>query len=122
MFAILAGIVGLIAVGCLVAYAVVVTIKWLKNKISEKLAKRNVKKVAVADLEELINECDNTVSLNDLNDLVDKGYTHLTAEVGYDGEVISGGVEAIKDESDSVDRDVKELINRTNQGMVIVEA
>ncbi|MCI8985014.1 MAG: hypothetical protein HFI60_03545 [Lachnospiraceae bacterium] len=122
MFAILAGIVGLIAVGCLIAYAVVVTIKWLRNKISEKLAKRNVKKVAVADLEELINECDNTVSLSALNDLVDNGYTHLTAEVGYGGEVVSESVEVIKDASDSTDQDVKELINRTKQGMIIVEA
>lgn len=120
MFALLAGIVGLIALGCLVAYAVVVTFKWLRNRITEKLAKRNVKKVAVADLEELINECDNTVSLNDLNDLVDKGYTHMMADVGYDGKIV-GDVEIIQDESDSVDRDVKELLNRTKQGMVLVE-
>ena len=121
MWVLLAGIVGLIALGCLVAYAVVLTIKWLKNKISEKLAKKNVKKVAVADLEELINECDNTVSLSNLNDLVDEGYTHLMADVGYDGKIV-GEVEIIKDESDSIDRDVEELINRTKQGMVIVEA
>lgn len=118
---ILLGIIGLVAAGCLIAYAVVVTIKWLRNKISEKLAKRNVKKVAVADLEELINECDNTVSLNDLDDLVDQGYTHLMAEVGYDGNIV-GDVEAIKDENDSIDSDVKELINRTKQGMIVVEA
>lgn len=120
MFGLLAGIVGLIALGCIVAYVVVLTIKWLRNKIKEKLAKRNVKKVAVADLEELIEECDNTVSLNELNDLVDKGYTHLMVDVGYDGKIV-GDVEVIKDENDSIDRDVEELLNRTNQGMVIVE-
>lgn len=120
MFGLLGGIVGLIALGCIVAYVVVLTIKWLRNKIKEKLAKRNVKKVAVADLEELIEECDNTVSLNDLNDLVDKGYTHLMVDVGYDGKIV-GDVEVIKDENDSIDRDVEELLNRTNQGMVIVE-
>lgn len=120
MFRLLAGIVGLIALGCIVAYVVVLTIKWLRNKIKEKLAKRNVKKVAVADLEELIEECDNTVSLNELNDLVDKGYTHLMVDVGYDGKIV-GDVEVIKDENDSIDRDVEELLNRTNQGMVIVE-
>ncbi len=120
MMTILAGLIGLIALGCLVAYAVVVTFKWLKNKIKEKLARKNVKKVAVADLEELINECDNTVSLSSLNDLVDEGYTHMMADVGYDGKIV-GEVEVIKDQNDTVDRDVDELINRTRQGMVIVE-
>ena len=120
MFGLLAGIVGLIALGCLVAYAIVLTIKWLRNKIKEKLAKKNVKKVAVADLEKLIEECDNTVSLNELDDLVDEGYTHLAVEVGHDGKVV-GDVEVIKDENESIDRDVEELLNRTNQGMVIVE-
>lgn len=120
MFALIAGIVGLIAIGCLVAYAVVLTIKWLRNKIAEKLAKKNVKKVAVADLEDLINECDNTVSLKELDNLVDEGYTHMTAEVGYDGKIV-GDVEVIRDKNDTVDRDVEELLNRTNQGMVIVE-
>lgn len=121
MLALLVGIIGLIAAGCLVAYAAVVTIKWLKNKISEKLAKRNVNKVAVADLEELINECDNTVSLSDLNELVDQGYTHMVADVGYDGKIVDD-IEMIKDESDSINRDVQELLNRTKQGMIVVEA
>lgn len=120
MFQLIAGIVGLIALGCLAVYAIVLTFKWLKNKITEKLAKRNVKKVAVADLEELINECDNTVSLKDLDNLVDEGYTHLMAEVGYDGKIV-GDVEVIKDKSDTIDKDVEELLNRTNQGMVVVE-
>ncbi|MCM1251676.1 MAG: hypothetical protein NC321_02560 [Clostridium sp.] len=120
MLALLAGIVGLIAMGCLVAYAVVLTFKWLRNKISEKLAKKNVKKVVVADLEELINECDNTVSLSALNDLVDEGYTHMMADVGYDGKIV-GDVEVLKDENDAIDKDVEELINRTHQGMVVVE-
>ena len=120
MLTLIAGLVGLIALGCLVAYAVVLTFRWLKNKIREKLAKKNVKKVAVADLEELINECDNTVSLSGLNDLVDEGYTHIMADVGYDGKIVED-VEVIKDESDTIDREVDELINRTRQGMVIVE-
>lgn len=120
MFGLIAGIIGLIAMGCLVAYAIVLTIKWLRNKIREKLAKRNVKKVAVTDLQQLIDECDNKVSMKDLDNLVDDGYTHLMAEVGYDGNIV-GDVEVIQDQNDTVDRDVEELLNRTNQGMVIVE-
>lgn len=120
MLGLLMGIVGLISLGCLVAYVIVLTIKWIKNKVSEKLAKKNVKKVAVADLEELIEECDNNISLDDLDKLVDEGYTHMMAEVGYDGQVI-GDIEVIKDQNETIDKDVEELLNRTNQGMVIVE-
>lgn len=120
MFGLLAGIVGLIALGCLVAYAVVLTVKWLRQKIKEKLRNRNVKRVAVADMEQLINECDNSVSLSELDNLVDKGYTHMMADVGYDGKIV-GDVEVIQDENDYIDRDVEELLNRTNQGMVVVE-
>ena len=120
MFGLIAGIIGLIALGCLVAYAIVLTIKWIRNKVAEKLAKKNVKKVAVADLEELINECKNEVSLNDLDDLVDEGYTHMMVEVGHDGNVV-GDVEVNKDKNDTIDKDVEELLSRTNQGMVIVE-
>lgn len=120
MLGLIVGLVGLIALGCLIAYAVVLTIKWLRNKIAEKLAKKNVKKVAVADLEELIDECDNTVSLNELNKLADEGYTHMMVDVGYDGKIV-GDVDVIKDENDTIDQDVEELLSRTNQGMVIVE-
>lgn len=119
MIGLIAGIVGLIALGCLVAYAIVLTFKWLKNKIKEKLAAKNAKKVAVADLNELIDECDNTVSISDLEDLTDEGYTHLVATVGKDGKV--SDVEVIKDTSSSIDEEVEQLINRTGQGMVVVE-
>ena len=101
MFGLIAGIIGLIALGCLVAYAIVLTIKWIRNKVAEKLAKKNDKKVAVADLE-------------------DEGYTHMMVEVGHDGNVV-GDVEVIKDKNDTIDKDVEELLSRTNQGMVIVE-
>lgn len=119
MFGIIAGIVGLIAVGCLVAYAIVLTIKWLKKKIKEKLAAKNIKKVAVADLEELIAGCDNSVSLSELDDLTDKGYTHLMATVDNGGKVSS--VDVIKDENYFTDEEVEELLNRTGEGMVVIE-
>lgn len=117
MFGIIAGIVGLIALGCLVAYAIVLTFRWLKNKIKEKLAAKNAKKVAVADLNKIIEECDNTVSLSDLENLSDEGYTHLVATVGTDGKV--SDVEIIEDMSSSIDAEVEQLINRTGRGMVV---
>lgn len=120
MITLLAGIVALISLGCLVAYAIVLTMKWIKNKIKEKLDNKNVKKVAVIDLNELIATCDNTVSISELNDLADKGYTHMMVDIGYDDKVV-GDIDVIKNENDSLDKDIEELLNRTKQGMVIVE-
>ena len=118
MIGLIAGIVALVAAGCLVAYAVTLTIRWLKNKIKEKLAARNAKKVAVADLDELIESCDNTVTISELEDLSDKGYTHLMATVNDNGKV--SDVEVIQDNSDTIDDEVERFINRTGEGMVVV--
>lgn len=120
MIGLIAGIVSLIALGCLVAYTIVLTIRWLRNKIVEKLKNKNVKKVAVADIEDLINGCENTTSLKDLDNLLDEGYMHMMVDIGHDGKIV-GDVEVIKDLNDTIDSDVEELLNRTNQGMVIVE-
>ena len=118
MIGLIAGIVGLIAAGCLVAYAIVLTFRWLKNKIKEKLAAKNAKKVAVADLDELIESCDNTVTLNQLEELSDEGYTHLMATVNENGK--ENDVEVIRDTNDTLDDEVDQFINRTGEGMVVV--
>lgn len=118
MFGLIVGIVGLIAAGCLVAYAVILTFRWLKNKIREKLAAKNAKKVAVADLDELIESCDNTVTIDQLEELSDEGYTHLMATVDDNGKV--DDVEVIRDTNDSIDAEVDRFINRTGEGMVVV--
>lgn len=119
MISIILGILGVIAAGCLVAYAVILTFKWLVNKVKEKLSQKNVKKVAVADLEELINNCDNKMSFSDLESLTKEGYTHVVATVDNDGNVSE--VEAIKDTSETIDQEVEELINRTGDGMIVIE-
>lgn len=118
MLGLILGIVGLIAAGCLVAYAIVLTFRWLKNKIKDKLAAKNAKKVAVADLDELIESCDNTVTLGDLENLTDEGYTHLMATVDNSGKV--SDVEVIRNTSDTIDDEVDRFINRTGEGMVVV--
>lgn len=119
MFGLLALILGAVAIGCLF-YAVVLTFRWLKNKIKEKLAARRARKVAVADLEKVIDECDNTVTIGQLEELTDKGYTHLMATVDNNNKV--SDVEVIQDTSDTIDEDVYDLINRKNSGMVVVTA
>ena len=118
MLALLGAIVGLIAVGCLVAYAIVLTIKWIKDKVKQKLAQKNVKKVAVADIEQLIAECDNTVSIDALDDLTEQGYSHIMVDVGYDDKIV-GDISVIKDENTTLDAEVEQLLGR--KGMVVVE-
>lgn len=118
MLGLIIGIVGLIAAGTLVAYAIILTFRWLKNKIKERLAAKNAKKVAVADLDALIESCDNTVTIDQLEELSDEGYTHLMATVNEDGNV--SDVEVIRDTSDTIDDEVDQFINRTGEGMVVV--
>ncbi len=119
MIGLIAGIVALIAAGCLVAYAIVLTFRWLKNKIKKLFDQPEVNKVAVADLEELIEECDNEVTLKELEDLSDKGYTHVIATVNENGKV-NNDVEVIRDTNDTLDDEVAQFINRTGEGMVVV--
>ena len=119
MIGIIAGIVGMVAAGCLLAYAIIVTIKWLRNKIKEKLAAKNVSKVAYMDIEKLIDECDNTMSMKEFNDFVDNGYTHVMASVDDNGQIV-GQVDIIKDKNDTIDEEVEQLLGR--KGMVVVTA
>lgn len=112
------GIVALVAAGCIVAYAVIVTAKWIKNKIKDKIRQRNAKKVAVADIEQLINQCDNQVSIDELDSLVDEGYDYLVASVDDSGNV--DDVEVVKDTSDYSDSEVDKLLGK--KGMIVVNS
>ena len=119
MFGLILAIASVVALGCLIAYAVVLTFRWLKNKIKEKLTQKNAKKVAVADLSEMIDSCENKMSLSDLENLQDEGYTHLVATVDNNGQVSE--VEVIKNTADDIDEEVERFINRTGEGMVVIE-
>lgn len=101
-----------IAAGALIAYAVILTIRWLKNKIKELMAKKNVKKVAALELEKLIDECPNQRTLDDL---MDEDYTHVVASVNGSGKIED--VEVIKDTGDG-DYEVDELLG--DERMVVV--
>lgn len=107
------GIVAVIAIGALIAYAVVLTIRWLKDKIKSLLAKRNVKKVAAMDLERLIDECPNQKTLDDL---FDDGYDKVIATVNDSGKVED--VEVVKNTGDE-DWEVEELLG--SERMVVIK-
>lgn len=80
----LLAIAGIIAAGALIAYSVVVTIRWVKNKIKELIAKMNAKKVAVTKLKKLIKECPNQKTMDDL---LNDDYDTVFATVDENDEV-----------------------------------
>lgn len=121
MFTLILGISAAIAIGCLVTYAIVLAIRWLKDKIKEKFAVKKAKKVAVTTLENMIGSCDNTVPIDQIDQvkgLSDMGYSHLIATVDNSGKV--SDVEIIKDTSDTIDEEVEQFINCTGEGMVVI--
>lgn len=118
MLGLFLGIAAAVAIGALVAYAVALTFKWLRNKIQQKMAMRNVKKTAVADIEKLIDECDNKVSMDELMNMSNKGYSHVMVSVDSNNQVV-GEVEIIEDTNDDLDYEVERLLGR--ERMVVVE-
>lgn len=118
MLGLILAIAGAVALGCLIAWVVALTIKVLYRKIRELLSKRNVKKVAAVDLQAMIDNCSNTTSLSALEALADEGTTHLMAEVDRNGQIVDD-VTAVKDLNEGAE--VDDLINRTGEGMVVVE-
>lgn len=129
MFGLIVGIAFAATIGVAIGKAIIrlikFTMKWLKNKIKEKLAKRNTNKVAVAAIEDMVQSAMETSSnemtmdeLNAMEDLSDMDCTHVMAEVDSNGKVTD--VELI--DADNVDNNVKNLIDRTGEGMVVISA
>ena len=111
-------ILGLIALGLVVVSAIALTTRWIVNKIKEKKCLGYVKKVILSDIQELANSCDNTISLNQLEQLANSGITHVMADIDDTGNIV-GNVEAIRDTNSQLDDEVDKLLGR--KGMLIVE-
>jgi len=122
MIGLILAIIGIIAAGVFIAYAVIMTARWIKNKIKEKLAQRNAKKLAVGDLEELIKDATknntNRIKLDDLDDILNTGYSHYMATIDDEDQIL-GEVELIKDENETLDADVEKMLGKKK--MVVVE-
>lgn len=114
----LAMILGCIALGLMALTVGALTVKWIVNKIKVKKALRYIKRVMLADIRKLVNSCDNTVTLNQLEDLSKKGYTHVMADFDAQNEIV-GDVEIIKDTNRQLDNEVGNLLGYN--GMVLVD-
>lgn len=107
-------IAAVIAAGCIIATIIKLTINWLKNKIKEKIQQKNAKKVAFMDLEKMVEECPNEMSLAEL---LDEGDTHIMATVDSNGKIDE--VEIFKDEGFG-DSEVDRMLG--SEGMVVINA
>ncbi len=112
-FALAGAIAAGIAIGGLIIAAIYMTFKWVKNKFAEKLAKKNVNKVAMVAMEKMVEECPNQISLSDL----EKTGDYCMAEIDANGQVV-GDLEFVKDQNASLDREVDALLKK--ERMVVV--
>lgn len=111
-------ILGLIAAGCIVAYVVRLSLKWIVNRIREKKDSKYINKVAVAEINALINDCNNRTTVDALDKLAGQGYSHIMADVDATGNIV-GNIETIKDMNETLDPEVARLLGK--KGMVVVE-
>lgn len=114
----IATILGLIALGLVICSAVALTTKWIIDKIKSKKQLGYIKKVFIADIKEITNSCNNTISLNQLNEIANSSVTHVMADIDESGNIV-GRIEEIRDTNQQLDEEVEKLLGR--DGMVVVE-
>ena len=119
-----AKLIGIVALGVAAGLAIVkiatLVFSWLANKVKQKLAKRNISKVAVSEIEETIKNCKNQQTVAEMMALQNQGITHFTAEVQNDGTISADGLEILSVEKE--DQQTHDFINRTGEGLVVISA
>ena len=111
MLGLFLGIAAIIAAGVVIAHVAMLSMKYLISKVKNMMAKKNVKKVAVMELEKLIEECPNQTSLAELeNESVDA----IFASVDEYGNVVD--VECVS--ADIIDPSFQEKLG--DEGMLVI--
>ena len=105
------GILALLAAGLAVMWAIKVTFNWVRNKIREKLAKKNVKKVYMATVKKLADECDNKMTKDELNN-----YDFVMASVN-DKEQVED-LDLIKNTDAHLDEEVDRLLTSKREVVI----
>lgn len=119
-----AKLIGIVALGVAAGLAIVkiatLVFSWLANKVKQKLAKRNISKVAVGEIKETIENCKNQATIDEMMALQNQGITHFTVEVQDDGTISDDGLEILNVEKE--DQQTHDFINRTGEGLVVISA
>ena len=100
-----------IAAGCFLAYFIPITFEWLRNKITSIAAQKRVKNVVVADLENLVRNSSNKISLSELNSITGGNRAEVIAGLDNNNAIV-GDVEIAKDKNINLDNEVAELLGR----------
>ena len=91
-------IISLIISGVCLCYVAALNRKWFEEKLNEIFQSiedsKKAKRAMLCDIKRLMDECDNKMSLSELNKLVDEGYSHVFAKQ-YNNDELE--VEVIKD-------------------------
>ena len=96
-------------------FAVKLTIKWIRKKVSEYFQNEEIDRAFIADINEMIDNCPNRKSYETLKKAREKGYTYVMGR-------ISGGkmtIDLVKDENDTLDPEVEDLLG--SEKMVDIE-
>ena len=107
-----------LAAGFCITYLIEITFNWLRNKIRQKIAERRIKRVVVADIENLARKSGNRISLSELDAMTGGRRAEVIAGIDDYGHIV-GDVEIARDLNYTMDSDVEELLGRDK--MVIVE-
>lgn len=121
-------LIGSIIVGVVLAVAgyfiLKLTLGWIMNKIDEYFSNKETdavnKKIdatVVADIDEMMDKCQNRKSYELLKKEREKGYTHVMGKIS--GRKLTGDIELVKDENDTLDHEVKTLLGP--EKMVVIE-
>ena len=104
-------IAGAIAAGLFIGYVVAITINWLVNKINAKAAEKRVKNVVVADMENIVKNSNNRISLSELNSITGGNRAEVIAGIDENNRIV-GDIEIAKDSNKYLDPEVEELLGR----------
>lgn len=110
-------VAGAVAAGLFVGYFVAITINWLRKKITVKLAEKNVKHVIVADIENLVKNSSNRITLSDLNSITGGRRAEVIAAVDEKNKIV-GDIEIAKDTNVDLDAEVDEILGEERKIVV----
>ncbi len=112
------GILALIAIGAVIMIVVNITVNWIRKRIEEKLRKKTAKKVFMKEIGQMVEDCENEMTLEELNSVKEtaKDADFVMATLDENNQVDE--VELIKDQNSKLDREVEELLKSKKEILV----
>lgn len=112
------GILALIAIGAVIMIVVNITVNWIRKRIKEKLQKKTAKKVFMKEIGQMVEDCENEMTLEELNSVKEtaKDADFVMATLDENNQVDE--VELIKDQNSKLDREVEELLKSKKEILV----